>query len=204
MWGSRGLAAPQRDDAHQASGSDTPVRRRITARVMDLVVSTLLLAFHLPVMGGAVLLVALFGQGQLFRRIPTTGRNGQVFDLLHLDCGADEHPPAVLGTLRRARIDELFVLVNIVRGDMALVGPVADPVHLGRHLKLTEPHYAEKLRVRPGLVGPVQLLTLRGTPLPSIQDRLTLDIGYVRSCRLSGDIRLLGETMKELSRGKRG
>jgi lipopolysaccharide/colanic/teichoic acid biosynthesis glycosyltransferase len=97
--------------------------------------------------------------------------------------------------LRRASLDELPQLMNVLRGEMSLVGP--RPC-LPWEAELFPPEYAERFTVRPGLTG---LWQISGRSTVGTLDMLRMDVDYVRSRRLRGDLRILLATIPSLLRG---
>lgn len=200
--------------------ADRSVYQRLGKRLVDLTVATVALALVAPILLTAWLALRLaLGRGIVLRQ-DRIGRNGETFGLFKLrtmqHCRRDDvrdpewdgfdrrrthksdddprHIP--LGRLiRKFSIDELPQLVNIVRGDMSLVGPrpelaaAADADFLGhaRH------------QVRPGLTGPFQTSDLRGTG--DLRLGLELDADYVADVRLRHDVRYLLRTVRSLVRG---
>ena len=97
--------------------------------------------------------------------------------------------------LRRSSLDELPQLWNIVRGDMALVGPRPS---LPWEVELFEPRFRDRERVRPGLTG---LWQVSGRNRLSMRDMLELDLEYVRSWSLVTDLGILIHTPAAVLRG---
>jgi lipopolysaccharide/colanic/teichoic acid biosynthesis glycosyltransferase len=97
--------------------------------------------------------------------------------------------------LRRSSLDELPQLWNVVRGDMALVGPRPS---LPWEVDLFEPRFRDRERVRPGLTG---LWQVSGRNRLSTLDMLELDLEYVRSWSLATDLSILVQTPAAVLRG---
>jgi lipopolysaccharide/colanic/teichoic acid biosynthesis glycosyltransferase len=97
--------------------------------------------------------------------------------------------------LRRTSLDELPQLINILRGDMALVGP--RPC-LAWEADMFSPEFAERFAVRPGLTG---LWQVSGRSTVGTLEMLRLDVEYVRSRRLSRDLLILLATIPSMLRG---
>ena len=165
----------------------------IIAMVAMVVLSPLLLALALLV---------LFGMGRpvLFRQM-RSGLGGRKFEMLKFrtmrddrDAGGELLPDAqrvtALGRfLRRSRLDELPELINIMRGDMAFVGPRPLLPYTIRALRAGG---RERGRVRPGLTG---LAQVSGNTLLSMEEKLNFDLSYVRNRSLATDIRILARTV---------
>ena len=143
-------------------------------RVFDIVVASLTLLAALPVLAVAALAIRLASPGPVLHRAARAGRDGRPFTMLKLrtmhvappgESGSRITDPAdprvfpVGALLRRTKIDELPQLVNVLRGEMAIVGPrPEDPEIVRKHYS---PTHRETLRVRPGLVSPGSITTSR-------------------------------------------
>ncbi len=171
--------------------------RSFGKRVLDLVLATLAFVLTLPVMLLAALLVRVkLGAPVLFRhRRP--GRSGELFTLLKLrtmtderdergELLADEIRLTGLGRLlRRWSLDELPELLNVLRGDMSLVGP--RPL-LAEYLERYDSEQARRHEVRPGITGWAQI---NGRNELSWPQRLEMDVWYVDRVGLWLDLRIL-------------
>lgn len=170
-------------------------------RCADVVVGVVAAVVLSPVIAGAALAVRLsMGPGVLFRQ-RRLGRRQQPFDLLKFrtmrhaatgpwDPSRDHERITRVGRfLRSTSLDELPSLLNLVRGDIALVGPRPLPVQYeGRFL----PHELVRFDVRPGITG---LAQVRGRNTVDWDDRLELDAEYVATRTLIGDVRILFSTV---------
>jgi lipopolysaccharide/colanic/teichoic acid biosynthesis glycosyltransferase len=165
-------------------------------RALDLGAAGLLLAVLAPVLLTVALLVRLrLGQPVLFRQT-RAGRGGRAFRILKFRSmregpGPDAERLDGFGrALRRSALDELPQLVNVLRGEMSLVGPRPLPLDYLRHYT---PRHALRLRVRPGLTGPAVIAGRNEVPWPA---RLELDAAYAKAPpTLLGDLRILGATL---------
>jgi sugar transferase EpsL len=164
-------------------------------RAFDVVASLAIGVVAAPVVAVAALAIrATMGAPVLYRQ-QRVGRGGVVFDILKLrtmrlgggDDGARLTP---LGRLLRAwSIDELPQLWNVLRGDMALVGPrPLLPEYLGRY----SPEQARRHAVRPGLTG---LAQVEGRNALGWNERFALDVRYVDERTLGLDARILVRTL---------
>lgn len=120
-------------------------------------------------------------------RHPAPGREGPEFD--------DERRTRVGTLLRRTSIDELPSLWNVIVGDIALVGPRPLPVHYFDRFRGDE---YERFEVRPGITG---LAQVAGRNAVDWDERLALDVEYVRTRSLVGDLRLLVQTVSTVVSG---
>ena len=171
-------------------------------RPLDLLIAGLAAAVLAPLL----VLLALAVRWRLGRPVlfphERAGRHGAPFTLWKLRTMTDDRGPdgalladeARLGTfgrhLRSSSLDELPELWNVVRGEMALVGPRPLPTtYLGRYT----PREARRHDVRPGITGWAQV---NGRNTTSWEDRLALDVWYVENRSLRLDVRILLLTVR--------
>ena len=186
-------------------------------RAFDVVAASLGLAMTSPLIVAAAIAVKLESNGPAFYSGPRVGRDGRVFKIHKLRtmrAGADTAGPAVTAAddvrvtalgrwLRRTKADELPQLLNVVKGEMSLVGPRPEHPDFVRHYT---PEQRRLLSVRPGLTGPTALAyldeeeALRGGDSEAVYVRdvlprkLAADLDYVETASFSGDLRILGRT----------
>jgi lipopolysaccharide/colanic/teichoic acid biosynthesis glycosyltransferase len=106
--------------------------------------------------------------------------------------------------LRRTHLDELPQLINIVRGEMSLVGPRPETVEFARRMDAELPLYELRYLVRPGLTGHAQLM--QGYAMDTVTDtraKLAYDLYYLRNYSLRLDLQILMRTVLFLTRGGR-
>ncbi|GAA3243371.1 hypothetical protein GCM10017691_48180 [Pseudonocardia petroleophila] len=108
---------------------------------------------------------------------------------------ADPRITRVGRLLRRTSLDELPQMLNVLRGDMTLVGP--RPC-LDWEAEMFPPEFADRFSVRPGLTG---LWQVNGRSTVGTLDMLRMDVDYVRRRRLSLDLRILAATIPSMIRG---
>lgn len=92
--------------------------------------------------------------------------------------------------LRRSHLDELPQLINVIRGEMSLVGPRPERPELIAQLECALPHYRLRHRIRPGISGLAQVLQMPDTDLSSVRRKLKYDLHYVDSMNLLLDARI--------------
>jgi lipopolysaccharide/colanic/teichoic acid biosynthesis glycosyltransferase len=168
-------------------------------RFIDVVVVVVMLVLTAPVLLVVAALVAWrLGRPVLFRQ-PRPGLHGRVFTMAKFRTMHDVDPSRDLITdadrltrfgriLRATSLDELPTLVNILRGDMSLVGPRPLLVH---YLDRYTPEQARRHLVRPGLTG---LAQVRGRNSLTWEDRFELDVWYVDHRSLALNVRIMAET----------
>jgi lipopolysaccharide/colanic/teichoic acid biosynthesis glycosyltransferase len=97
--------------------------------------------------------------------------------------------------LRRFSLDELPQLVNVLRGEMAIVGPRPEQVDL---VERYEPEHRFRLEVKPGMTGPMQVF---GRGELTFAERLAVELDYVENMSLGRDLRILFQTVPAIVRG---
>jgi lipopolysaccharide/colanic/teichoic acid biosynthesis glycosyltransferase len=95
--------------------------------------------------------------------------------------------------IRRLSLDELPQLINVVKGEMSLIGPRPERPHFVEIFERTIPRYADRHRVRPGITGWAQIHGLRGKT--SLSDRIEWDNYYVENWSLWLDFKIMLTTM---------
>ncbi|MCU0886776.1 MAG: sugar transferase [Rubritepida sp.] len=171
-------------------------------RALDMAGAALLLVLLAPVLLAVALLVrARLGAPVLFRQT-RAGRHGAPFAVLKFRTmregpGEDAERLSPLGRrLRALALDELPQLVNVLRGEMSLVGP--RPLPLDYVARYT-PREATRLRVRPGLCGLAQSMGRNAVPW---DERLEWDARYAARVTLAGDLAILLRCARVLWRGE--
>jgi lipopolysaccharide/colanic/teichoic acid biosynthesis glycosyltransferase len=180
-------------------------------RALDIAIAAAALVVLSPLLALAALAIRLETHGPVIYRHRRVGRHGGSFELLKLRTmveGAEtigaglyiEHrDPRITRTgrlLRRFSLDELPNLVNVLRGDLAIVGPrptVSEQVD-----RYTD-HQRRRLEVRPGITGWAQV---NGRTSLSWPERIELDVWYVEHRSLGLDLRILARTVKLLATGR--
>jgi lipopolysaccharide/colanic/teichoic acid biosynthesis glycosyltransferase len=162
-----------------------------------------------PVLAFAWVLVRLTSAGPGFYSQSRIGRFGEPFEILKLrtmfhrceaQSGAvwaklnDPRITPVGHVLRKLHVDELPQLLNILRGDMSLVGPRPERPEFVCVLSEVIPGYADRLRVRPGLTGLAQIQLPPDTDFESVRRKIVLDRLYLERRGLGFDLRLLAGT----------
>lgn len=187
-------------------------------RLFDILVSLIGLAVFSPMMLGLALLVKLDSHGPVLYRASRVGRGGHPFHMLKFrTMVADAHQvgPAItydgdsritrLGAiLRSVRLDELPQLINVLRGEMSLVGPRPEAPHFVAYYT---PEQRTVLQVRPGVTGLAQLTFRNEAAILSgdspeqdyvkiiLPRKLSIDLAYVERQSLWLDIRILVSTV---------
>jgi lipopolysaccharide/colanic/teichoic acid biosynthesis glycosyltransferase len=180
------------------------------SRALDLLVASLTLALAAPLLALAAILIKLESRGPVFYRQRRVGRGGEPFELWKLRTmvpGAEsmgagiyvvEGDPRITRTgrlLRRLSLDELPNLINVLRGEMAIVGP--RPTVQEQVDRYTD-RQRRRLEVKPGITGWAQVNGRTSLPWP---ERIELDVWYVEHRSLRLDLRILARTIRMLATG---
>jgi lipopolysaccharide/colanic/teichoic acid biosynthesis glycosyltransferase len=181
------------------------------SRALDVVLAALLLVVTAPLLALAALAIRLESRGPVFYRQRRVGRHGRPFELWKLRTmvpGAEsmgagvyvlEGDPRITRVgrlLRRFSFDELPNLVNVLRGEMAMVGP--RPTVQEQVDRYTE-RQLRRLEVKPGITGWAQINGRTSLPWP---ERIELDVWYVERRSLRLDLRILARTARMLASGR--
>jgi lipopolysaccharide/colanic/teichoic acid biosynthesis glycosyltransferase len=178
---------------------------RVT-RVLDVVISLVVLVPVAPLLLLIAPFIAMDGEGGPFFRQQRVGRDGRPFSILKLrtmrGTGSDwasRNDPRVtrLGAvLRKTHVDELPQLLNVLRGDMSLVGPRPEQVRITDELEHEIPLFPYRHMVRPGLTGWARVRCGYATTTEESALKLGNDLYYVKHRSLVLDLAVLLETVR--------
>jgi Undecaprenyl-phosphate glucose phosphotransferase len=181
---------------------------RVLKRAFDLVVGGAALLAFLPVMAAIALAVRLSSPGPVLLRQVRMGLDGREFAMLKFrtmradaetDTGpvwarADDPRRTRLGSaLRRFSLDELPQLVNVLRGEMSLVGPRPERPVFVEEFRRKVPGYMLRHTVKAGMTGWAQINGWRGNT--SLAKRIEYDLYYIERWSLGFDVRILVQTL---------
>ncbi|HWJ51692.1 MAG TPA: sugar transferase [Solirubrobacteraceae bacterium] len=173
-------------------------------RAADIVVSSLALIVSSPVLALAALAIRLESPGGVIYRQGRVGLNGRPFDLIklrtmvagaeHLGAGLavnenDSRITRVGALLRRTSLDELPNLLNVLRGEMSLIGPRPTlPIQVEQYTE----RQRERLAIKPGITGWAQVNGRASLPW---SERIELDLWYIEHRSLALDLKILWRTV---------
>ena len=189
--------------------------------VFDRMAAALLLLMVSPAMVAAAVAIKLTSPGPVFFRQRRIGRDDHQFDMLKfrsmrmpaadpevvLPVGEDLAPGGVEGedrrtavgsALRRMSMDELPQLINVLKGDMSIVGPRPERPEFVELFDRSVLHYGDRHRVKSGMTGWAQVHGLRGRT--SLSDRLEWDNYYIQNWSLWLDMKILLMTISAIRR----
>ncbi len=180
-------------------------------RVLDILIAAVALALASPVLLVAAVVIRLESRGPVIYRHVRIGRHGRPFELwklrtmvqgaermgagLYIERG-DDRITRSGRFLRRFSLDELPNLVNVLRGDLSIVGPRPT---VGEQVERYTDHQRRRLEVKPGITGWAQVNGRASLPWP---ERIELDVWYVDNRSVLLDLRILARTVRMLATGR--
>jgi sugar transferase (PEP-CTERM system associated) len=183
---------------------------RFLKRAFDLIVSSIVLLLTAPLIVGAMIAIRCEGSGPVLYRQERMTLDGRIFLILKLRtmrvnaemqgavwaAAKDKRITKVGNFLRRARIDELPQLVNILRGEMSFVGPRPERPIFVRELVEKIPLYNERHMVKAGLTGWAQINYPYGASIEDARSKLSYDLYYVKNFSILFDFVILLQTLR--------
>jgi sugar transferase (PEP-CTERM system associated) len=190
-----------------------------SARVLDLLAASALFILTCPLMVATVLAIKLEDgwRSPIFYQQERVGFGGRVFRLLkfrsmRVDAEAageplwaqknDSRVTRVGALIRLLRIDELPQILNVLKGEMGLVGPRPERPQFVKQLTEKIPYYVERLSVKPGITGWAQLCYPYGSSEQDALEKLQYDLYYIKNSNLLFDIFILVQTAEVVLMGK--
>ena len=212
-----GIAIPPARDWDDARGREgvrvraaRPTAGRLAKRALDVTAALVLLALAVPALAVlAAVLKVRTGGPVLFRQVRVTGRGRTAVILKlrtlsqHGDADTrwsvdEQRVPAVERWLRGTHLDELPQLLNVLRGDLSLVGPRPERPYFAERFGAEIPGYRDRHRMRAGLTGWAQVNGLNGDT--SIAERVRYDNHYIDNWSLRLDLVILARTVGLMAR----
>ena len=193
------------DDGGLGAGGGNPL-----SRAFDLVIASVLLVLSSPLLIAALIAIRLESKGSPIYKQRRVGKDGEVFELLklrtmvtgaeHIGAGlaVNEGDPRITrigALLRRFSLDELPNLMNVLRGDLAIVGPRPT---IQAQVDQYSDRQRRRLEVKPGITGWAQVNGRAALPW---DERIELDVWYVDHRSLWLDVKILAMTARMLVTG---
>jgi len=182
----------------------------LAKEVFDIVAGSVLLVLALPVLAVCAVIIKLSSKGPVIFTQIRAGQDGKPFRMYKLRTmyadaesasgavWATRGDPRVVATcrwMRRCHIDELPQLLNVVRGDMSLVGPRPERPEIIDELEKVYPEVRKRLSVRPGITGLAQIRNGYDTSVDAFRDKLRADLEYIERRNWSTELRILTATL---------
>jgi len=185
---------------------------RIAQRLISIVVSSIGLAASLPFVPFIVLAMHFCSPGPIFFCQTRVGRKGRPFCIykfrtMRVDAEAngavwatknDSRITALGRFMRKTRLDEIPQLWNVLRGDMAFVGPRPERPEFVQWLAKEIPYYELRHMVRPGITGWAQVRYQYGASLEETKQKLEYDLYYIKYRSIGLDLLIIFETVKTI------
>ncbi|MBQ3559414.1 MAG: sugar transferase [Agathobacter sp.] len=182
---------------------------RVTKRVLDVVVCGIALIVLSPIMLITAVAIKLTDGGPVFYKQCRLTQNGKKFDVLkfrsmrvdaekdgvaRLSTGDKDNRVTAVGKfIRKVRIDELPQLINILKGDMSIVGPRPERPEIAAQYEKELPEFALRLQAKAGLTGYAQVYGKYNT---TPYDKLQMDLMYIAKPSLAEDLKIIFATVK--------
>ena len=188
-----------------------PAWEHSTKRLIDIVVSLVILVGGLPLWLVVMALIRITSGSPIIYRQERIGRHGRPFTMykfrtMHRDAEAltgpvwaQENDPRYtkIGRwLRRARLDEVPQFLNVLKGDMSLVGPRPERPYFVERLAREIPLYNRRHRVKPGITGWAQVKWRYDSSLDDVRQKTKYDLFYIENMNLRMDFQILFRTIR--------
>ncbi len=193
-----------------------PQWQRNIKRILDVVVSFLLLILALPLFLFVIIGIKLTSKGPIFFKQERVGQHDQPFYIYKFRTmrkDAEKNGPQLSSEddprvtpfgrfLRKYRLDELPQFYNVLKGDMALVGPRPERQYYIDQIMEVAPHYKHLLRVKPGITSWGQVKFGYAENVDEMVERLKFDILYIENMSLAMDLKILFYTFLIIFQGR--
>lgn len=184
--------------------------QKLLKGVIDYSLSLTVLVAGLPLWIALAVAIRLDSRGPVFYRQKRVGRGGRIFRIFKfrsMVADAEKHSGPVwagrddpritrVGAfLRRTRLDEIPQFINVLRGEMSVVGPRPERPRFVEDLRRVYPFYDKRLTVKPGITGWAQVKLEYDTSIEDVADKLKLDFYYIENMSLFLDLEILARTV---------
>lgn len=185
----------------------------VSKTIVDYALAAILLVLVMPILLICGILIKLSSPGVIVFTQTRLGKNGKQFNMLKLRTmchDAEAHSGPVLASkndsrilpvcrwMRRSHIDELPQLINVLRGEMSLVGPRPERPEIAEKIYTRLPQFRHRLRVRPGITGLAQVRNGYDTCMDAVKHKLQYDLDYIARRNWALEIGILLTTVVKL------
>ena len=186
-------------------------------RVMDIVVSVGVLALGAPVWLLVAAVIRATSSGPAVFRQERVGRNGKPFIMMKFrsmyedaesrtgPVWATENDPRITPVgrfLRKTRLDEIPQFLNVLKGEMSLVGPRPERQHFIDQLKKEIPWYVRRIKMKPGITGWAQVKHKYDASIEDVKQKVTYDLYYFENMSIMLDLKIMLRTILVVFTGK--
>jgi exopolysaccharide biosynthesis polyprenyl glycosylphosphotransferase len=186
-------------------------------RLLDIIISLLIIFFTSPLMLLITILIKLDSKGPVFFIQERCGQNGKVFSMIKFrsmvkdaekvsgPVWSQKDDPRITRVgriLRRLRIDEIPQMFNVLKGEMSFVGPRPERPFFVEKLSGEIPYYKRRLKVRPGITGWAQVKHKYDETLEDVKIKLKYDLFYIENMSLRMDFKIILRTIYVVLFGK--
>ncbi|MCK9209501.1 MAG: sugar transferase [Ignavibacteriaceae bacterium] len=194
-----------------------PVWEAKVKRFLDLIFAFTILFFTSPIILLTSLAIKFDSKGPVLFKQERCGINGKIFNIYKFRSmrqDAEKHTGPVWSTkddpritrvgkfVRKVRIDELPQIINILKGEMSLVGPRPERPFFVEKLSLEIPYYKRRLKVRPGITGWAQVKHKYDESVEDVKEKLKYDLFYIENMSLRMDFKIMFRTVFVMLFGK--
>ncbi len=190
--------------------------QKLVKGCIDYFISIFVLVAGLPLWILTSLMIKLDSRGPVFYRQERVGKGGRIFKVFKFRsmvkdaerksgpvwAGKNDARVTRVGRiLRKSRIDEIPQLLNILRGEMSIVGPRPERPVFVEELREVFPFYMKRLTIKPGLTGWAQVKLEYDTDIESVANKLRYDFFYIENQSIFLDLEILARTLKVVLTG---
>ena len=194
-----------------------PLWERRFKRLIDLVFAATVLTLGAPFWLILAAIIKLDSRGPIFYRQERVGKEGRIFSIVKFRTmvqnaeqltgpkWADKYDPRITRVgrfMRKWRLDEFPQFINVLRGEMSLVGPRPERPFFIEKLKKEVPFYMRRLKVQPGITGWAQVKGSYDNTIDDVKQKLQFDFFYVENMSLTLDGKILLHTIYVMLAGK--
>jgi len=183
----------------------------IVKRMMDIVGSMIAFMVFSPFFLFVALFIKIFSRGPVFFKQTRTGLYGKHFEIykfrtMKVDAEKDSGPVWATQNdsrlipggnfLRKSKIDEIPQFINVLKGEMSIIGPRPERPFFVARLKDQILDYEKRLKIKPGITGLAQVLHRADETIRDVRKKVKYDILYIKRMCLWTDVRILAKTVR--------
>lgn len=186
----------------------------LAKETVDIILGAVGLVISLPLLAFCALVIKLSSKGPIIYSQLRVGKNGDLFSMYKLRTmytdaesatgavWAGQDDSRVISTcrwMRRSHMDELPQLINVVKGDMSLVGPRPERPEILTELEKSYPDVRKRLAVRPGITGLAQIRNGYDTTVDAFRRKLEADMEYIEQRKWATELKIMAVTLSKLN-----